>query len=162
MRGDLRGLARSVRTMAAILAAIGGQCAPAHAGAPEAVLTVRASVPRHASIRMAQPRTLTISQADVARGYVEVAAPLAVHVQSNVQQGYTLAFECQGGDVRQAHVHGLQSELTVGSAGALSARPAAGPGTWREQLSLRFRFDLAPGVQPGEHAWPLNISMLPP
>jgi len=160
MRGDPRSLRRSVSAMAAILVAIGGQCAPAHAEGSQATLTVRASVPRHASIRMAPPLTFTISEADVARGYVEVAAPLDVHVQSNVQEGYMLAFECQGVVVRQAHVQGLPSELTVGSAGALTALPAAGRGVWRERLQLRFRFDLAAGARPGEHAWPLNISMM--
>lgn len=161
MRGDLRSSWRSMLPMAAILAAIGGQCAPAHADASQAALTVRAKVARHASIRMAPPPTLTISEADVARGYVEVAAPVDVHVQSNGQDGYLLAFECRCEDVRLAHVQGLQSELTVGSAGASSARPAAGPGLWRERLQLRFRFDLAPDARPGELAWPLNISMMP-
>jgi hypothetical protein len=42
----------------------------------------------------------------------------------------------------------------------MASRPAAGRGLWREQLQLRFRFDLGPHVRPGQHPWPLNISMM--
>lgn len=133
----------------------------AAAGASQAVV-VRATVLRHASIRIAPPATLTISEADVARGYVELAAPVEVEVQSNVREGYALVFERRGEQVRQVHVGGLPSALLVGDANAIAARPAAGRGLWRERLQLRLRFDLGPQARAGEHPWPLDISMLSP
>jgi hypothetical protein len=156
----MKGRTRALFAMVAVLAATGGQCAPA-SGGTSAVLRVSAIVQRHASIRMAQPLSVTVSEADVARGYVDIATPVEVTVQSNLQQGYALVFERQGEHVRQVHVHGLQGEVMVGDAGASSARAATGGGMWREMLQLRFRFDLAAGTRAGQHAWPLHISMLP-
>lgn len=152
-----------LRSCLAIAAAVLGMalpCAPAAASSGDATLVVRATVLRHASIRIAPPRTLTVSEADVARGYVELAAPVEVEVQSNVREGYTLVFERLGEQVRQVHVQGLQSALLVGDASAMSSRPAAGRGLWRELLQLRFRFDLGPQVRAGQLPWPLNISMM--
>jgi hypothetical protein len=155
MRGDIRPSLRVMLAAASILGAGAAECAP-----DQASLQVSARIQRHASIRMAQPLSLTISDADVARGYVEVSAPVEVLVQSNVQEGYTLAFECQGHGVLRAHVQGLHDALTVDSAGAHSARPSAGRGLWRETLQLRLRFDLSPQARAGQQAWPLNISMM--
>lgn len=150
---------RTWLAMAAVLAVAAGPCAPAF-GQASAVLAVSARVQRHASVRMTQPPSLTLSEADIARGYVEIPTPIEVIVQSNVQQGYTLVFERQGEQVRQVHVQGLDGAVTVGEAGAASARRAAGQGMWREALQLRLRFDLSPLARPGLHAWPLHISMM--
>lgn len=159
MRGEVFRRGRVWLAASVMCAAAAGECAPAHQAA-EAALSVRAVVQRHASVRLAQPASMTLSAADVARGWVEVVAPVDVLVQSNAPEGYTLAFARHGTQVRQVRVLGLQGELMVGAEGALTARPATGPGMWRETLRLRLRFDLAPDARPGEHAWPLNISMM--
>jgi hypothetical protein len=156
----MKGRTRALLAVATVMAVTGGQCAPA-AGGDTAMLRVSAVVPRHASIRMAQPLSVTVSEADIARGYVDIATPVEVTVQSNLQQGYALVFERQGEHVRQVHVHGLQGEVLVGDAAASSARAAPGRGVWREMLQLRFRFELAAGTRAGQHAWPLHISMMP-
>jgi len=151
-----------LRSCLAIAAAVLGAAAGTPAvGAPgNATLVVRATVLRHASIRIAPPRTFTVSEADVARGYVELAAPLDVQVQSNVREGYTLVFERLGEQVRQVHVQGLQAALLVGDGSTMASRPAAGRGVWRDQLQLRLRFDLDPQAKPGQLPWPLNISLM--
>ncbi|HEX7892495.1 MAG TPA: hypothetical protein VF522_24295 [Ramlibacter sp.] len=141
--------------VALLLASTAAQCAP-----EGATLQVGARVQRHATIRMAQPLTFTISDADIARGFVEVESPVQLSVQSNVDEGYTLSFACRCEEVRRARVRGLSSELSVGQAPVLAARPAAGRGVWRDSVQLRVRFDLAPQARPGEHAWPLGISMM--
>jgi hypothetical protein len=132
--------------------------APAHA--LQGSLLVSAAVARHTSVRIAPPAFITLSEEDVARGYVEIAAPVEVTVQSNVPQGYALVFERQGEQVRQAHVQGPDGALLVGSTGAVATRPPAGRGMWRDRLQLRFRFDLAAGARAGQHPWPLNISLM--
>ncbi|MCD6077228.1 MAG: hypothetical protein K0R89_1166 [Ramlibacter sp.] len=55
----------------------------------EATQSVRvtAVVKRHAAIRLDAPQSLTISEQDVARGYVDVPSPMEVTVSSNVPQG---------------------------------------------------------------------------
>jgi hypothetical protein len=151
---------RALPVVIALLASTAAQCGPVGSTPSQSTLEVSARVQRHATIRMAQPLTFTISEADVARGYVEVASPLQLTVQSNVHEGYTLSFACHCEQVRQARVQGLSSELSVSDAPVQAVRPAAGRGVWRDMLQLRVRFDLAPQARPGEHAWPLGISMM--
>jgi hypothetical protein len=148
------------RTQALLALLLAAAVLPATVQAADAPLRVTASVARHASIRMAPPPSLTISEADLARGYVEVAAPLELAVQSNVSEGYTLNFQHAGEQVRQSVVQGLAGALAVGPAGATASRPAAGAGMWRETLQLRVRFDLSPQARVGVHPWPLQVSMM--
>jgi hypothetical protein len=134
----------------------------ASAGGPgaSASMTVRATVKRFASVRVAAPQSLTISESDVARGYVEVGAPVQLTVQSNVPEGYTLVLQQHGEAVREAVVQGLQDALVVAQSETSVSRPAAGRGMWQEQLQLRVRFALSPDARPGTHAWPLQISAM--
>lgn len=126
----------------------------------QAQLVVRVTVPRHATIRLDTPRALTISEADVARGYVDVESPVELTVHSNVAEGYALFFHPQGGSVRQAVLQGLGGELRAGEAGAVAVRPAAGRGLWRDTLRLHVRFELSPAARAGTVPWPLQISMV--
>lgn len=153
-------LKHALPTMIALLASTAVQCAPAGSPPTPSRLEVGARVQRHATVHLAQPLSFTISEADVARGYVDVPAPLQLTVQSNVHEGYTLSFACRCEQVRQARVQGLATELSVGAAPVQAVRPAAGRGVWRDTVQLRVRFDLAPEARPGEHAWPLGISMM--
>jgi hypothetical protein len=122
-------------------------------------MRVSAIVQRHASIRVSPPLSLTISDADIARGYVELATPLEIKVRSNVPEGYTLTFDTYGADVRGAAVQSVDAGMSVTSTGNALSRPGAGRGTWQETLQLRIRFQLAPQARAGIHAWPLQISM---
>lgn len=142
--------------------AAGNAVADSRAGGPtaQASLRVTAVVQRFATLRVATPNSIAVSEADVARGYVELAAPVEVMVRSNVAEGYTLAFGRSGPSIERAHVLGLARELVVGSGMAMATRPAAGRGMWRDVLQLRFRFDLAPDTRAGQHPWPIHISMM--
>lgn len=146
--------------LAAALAAGWFAALAAPAAHAQGTLQVSAVVARHASIRIAPPASITISEEDLARGYVDIATPVEVSVQSNVPQGYALVFERHGQQVRQAHVRGPDGALLVGSSGAVASRPPTGQGMWRDRMLLRFRFDLASGARAGEHPWPLNISLM--
>lgn len=136
--------------------------APAHAQSAQSPLVVRVIIPPHASIRIAQPPSVTVSEGDVARGFVEVAGPVEVSVQSNVAEGYALVFERHGDAFTEVQVQGLPQAVVFASAGAIASRPAAGRGVWRDQVLLRFRFTLAPRTRAGEHPWPVQISLTHP
>jgi hypothetical protein len=135
--------------------------APSHGRADPASLSVRAAVLPHASVRIAPPATLTLTDADVARGYVELATPVQVETRSNARHGYTLVFQRFGDAVLQARVQGLSTALLVREQG-LARREPTGPGMWRDLVQLRIRFELAPGTRAGAHPWPLQISMTSP
>lgn len=142
---------------AGLLWAVAGE---AMAVQPTGQLQVSAVVPRHAAIRMNAPSSFTISEADVQRGYVDVASPMELSVRSNVPQGYTLALQKHGEQVLEAVVHGLAAPLVVGGGGGSVSRPAPRHGLWTDTLQLRVRFQLSPKAKPGTHAWPLLISMM--
>jgi hypothetical protein len=152
-----------VRPASALALALGCLLANASAQAADharATLMVTATVQRHTSMRMALPATLTITAGDLARGYIELPAPVEVSVQSNVQDGYTLLFERAGTQVRAARIQGIGGPVVIGSGSALAARPATGQGMWRDVLQLRFRFELDAAATVGEHPWPVQVSMM--
>lgn len=153
------GPGRGFAVLSALLFTVGVQCGPV--SAVPGLVTVSAVVQRHASIRVTAPASITVSEEDIARGYVDIAAPVDVTVQSNAPQGYALAFERQGDQVRQAHVQGPGGALLAAAGAAIAVRPAPGRGLWRERVQWRLRFDLARGARAGQHPWPLRISMLP-
>lgn len=136
--------------------AVGAAASPASTG----MVQVTAVVKRHAAIRIAAPQVLVISQGDLDRGYVEVAAPMQLTVRSNVPEGYTIALQNQGEQVSQATVHGLAAPLVVAAGGGSLSRPAPQRGLWTDTLELRVRFQLSPGARAGTHAWPLTVSIM--
>ena len=162
----MRGFAAAARrgwaalSALAFAAAAAFACAPAHAQGARATLGVTVTVPRHASLRVAQPDSLLVSEEDIARGWIELAAPVEVLVQSNARQGYTLAFERRGALVREVEVRGLGETLRLQGGAATASRPAAGPGLWQDRLLLRLRFTLAPDARAGRHDWPVQISLV--
>jgi hypothetical protein len=61
---------------------------PATATAGDGKLTVSATVLKHASLNvLAQPSSVVVTAADISRGYVDVAAPAQVAIESNSSAG---------------------------------------------------------------------------
>lgn len=136
--------------------------APPAVAAEQAKLTVSATVLKHASLRvLAQPSAVVITAADVARGYVDVAAPAQVAIRSNSPRGYMLEFANAGDFSREIVVKGLTSDLQLSPAGGAIMQPAAPQGVTKTTLQLGFRFVLAASAQPGTYPWPLQLSATP-
>jgi hypothetical protein len=141
--------------LAAMLLALAGL---ANAGPPSATLQVTAIVRHFFKLQvLSQPHSVPVTQRDIARGYVEVAMPVQLAVESNSREGYTIQFMRHGEAFQLAHVQGLGQELRVASEGAMNWQPAAR----RQTLEFRFRFNLAPQVAPGDYPWPIQVSMSP-
>ena len=155
-----RRIASAVLALAGLMA--WGASAPAHAAgqAAQSQMRVSATVLRHTSVRLDTPQMLTISESDLARGYVDVNRAVEVAVQSNVRNGYTLMLQQEGKHVRDAVVQGPAGALVVGAGGGMLARPAAGSGMWRDTMQLRVRFRLSAQAQAGTYDWPLQISVI--
>lgn len=157
---------RKRRIAAAVLALAGllgwAASTPAHAAGQgvQSQMRVTATVLRHTSVRLDAPQVLTISESDLARGYVDVNKAVEVAVQSNVRDGYTLVLHQGGKHVREAVVQGPAGALVVGAGGGMLARPAAGSGMWRDTMQLRVRFKLSAQAQAGTYDWPLQISVI--
>lgn len=153
-------------TRVASLAAAALLCAwsaPAQAQASGGTeVKVSATIRKHASLEvLAQPGSVAITQADIARGYVDVPAPVQVAVKSNTQEGYLLVFDNQGDFFRQARVRGLAGDVQVGAGGGQVAQRASGHGVSKVTLALSFRFELSESAREGVYAWPMQLSAMP-
>ena len=136
-------------------------CAASSAPAEDKGLAVSATVAKRASLKvLAQPGSVLVTEADLARGYIEVLSPVHVAVESNSTAGYLLVFESQGDLVNGTLVSGLGNDIQLGSNGVVP-RPPPGVGAGRTTHTLVFRFTLAASAPVGRHAWPVHISVMP-
>lgn len=126
----------------------------------EAKLAVSATVMKHASLKvLAQPGSVVITAADIARGYVDVSSPAQFAVQSNSLGGYMLMFVAEGEFMRQTVVRGLGNDVQLDGAGGGVARSAEGTGMAKTTLALMFRFVLSESAKQGVYAWPMRLSV---
>ena len=123
---------------------------------------ISATVQKHASLKvLTQPLSVVITAADIAKGYVDVAAPASVQVRSNTRDGYFLMFESQGEFMRQTVVKGLVNDVQISAAGGGVAQNTDGKGMRQAQLDLGFRFVLAESARQGVYPWPMRLSVTP-
>lgn len=130
--------------------------------ADQAKVTVSATVMKHASLKvLAQPAAVVITAEDVARGYVDVAAPAQVAIRSNSPRGYMLEFANEGDFMRGILVRGLSSDVQLSPAGGAVMQSGSATGVTRATLDIGFRFMLAENAVPGTYAWPMRLSVAP-
>ena len=135
---------------------------PAAADASGASLTITAIVPKRASLKVSgQPPSVLITEADLARGYVDALAPIQAAIQSNSPAGYMLVLAGLGDFVRQVRMQGLESEVQMSANGGLIPQRFNSRGVLRTTLDLKFRFFLAASARPGAQPWPMQLSVAP-
>lgn len=150
------------RALAAVLATLGGIAIPSAATADQLKLPVTATIAKRATLKvLAQPATVVVTAADIARGYVDVPDRAQVAVRSNSAQGYMLVLASEADFVRQMRVRGLGDEVQVGPGGGLVRQSGSAHGVTQSTLELGFRFELAANARQGTYAWPVQISIAP-
>jgi hypothetical protein len=109
---------------------------------------------------LAQAHELVVTNADIARGYVEVPSATRISVKTNNQAGYLLAFEAFSAlplfESIDVIVGGVNVQLSP--AGGWVPQPYVRGGVTQE---VTYRFALSKNAQPGTYTWPLSISVLP-
>ena len=125
-------------------------------------IRVQATVMRHASIRAFRaPLQVSVTAADVARGYVEPAQPVEVEIRTNNPGGVMLGFNVNSPQVSGARFEGEDLQLSVAAGAAVVLVPKTGVGLRSQTLRLRTRLMLAPGAKPGVIAWPVALFIAP-
>ena len=153
------GMAR-VLSFAVALAAFLAPALSVHAGSISASLSVSVVVPARAVLTVeSQPAGLQITEADVARGYVEAPGASLVRVRTNSPAGWLLEFQPLQGPYRGLEVTGLGSTAQVGAAGGWLAQPYAGKTL--VTASLGYRFFLSGDARPGLYPWPVALTATP-
>lgn len=103
-------------------------------------------------------RELIVTNADIARGYVEIKAASRIEIRNNSQSGFLIAFEGLGMPFKEVYVQGLGNEVQVSSGTGWIPQPFTRGGV---TVELSYRFVLAEGAEPGTYAWPLAIFAQP-
>jgi hypothetical protein len=130
------------------------------AGSTSALMSVRVQVLARTLLNVeSQAPSLVLTEADLARGYVEVPAVSRIRVRSNDPNGYLLAFDVTAGPFTAIEVTGLGPAARISANGGWLVRPFAG--TKPVTSELTYRFLLASNVQPGTYAWPVSLSARP-
>jgi hypothetical protein len=105
------------------------------------------------------PTSLNISAADLRRGYVEVMQPTQFTVRSNSPNGYALEVLTVAPVLSSMIVGGLNSDVDLGWEGGTIVQRWQKPQVLN--LSLKFRFELVPGLSVGNYPWPVRLTVRP-
>ena len=154
---------RTVQCAVMGAASLGVLLAPGNAIAgTETKLMVTATVLKRATLKtLAQPSSVVVTAADIARGYVDMPAAAQLAIQNNSLGGYLLEFAAQGDFMRQIMVKGLGNDVQLSPAGGAVMQPSTGSGVTRTTLALGFRFVLSESAREGIYAWPMRLSVTP-
>jgi hypothetical protein len=123
-------------------------------------LSVSATVRAVAKIeRQSAPPGLPISDADLRRGFIDVVQPTTLTVRSNSASGFALEVLTVAPVLSAMRVAGLNADLDLGAEGGTIVQ------RWQKpqviDLSLKFRFTLAPGLRVGDYPWPVRFAVRP-
>ena len=123
-------------------------------------LSVSATVRAIANIeRQSAPTALQISGADLQRGFIDVVQPTQLTVRSNSPRGFALEVLTVAPMLSSMTIEGLNSDLSLGADGGTIVQ------RWQKpqavNLSLKFRFTLAPGLTAGDYPWPVRLAVRP-
>jgi hypothetical protein len=131
---------------------------PAQAGQLSAAIPVSVTVLAYAKMQTEhQTQQLHVSEADIARGYVEINDAMRFSVTTNSLSGYLLVFHPIGNLFESVQVDGLGNAVQLNADGGDIVQR----GATHTQLShtLSFRFNLSQDVTPGNYPWPLQLSV---
>lgn len=146
-----------MRTLAAFVAAALA-AATLHAEAATATIQVSARVIGRTIVTVQSTPSVVVTEADLARGWVEVADPSLITVRSNQRAGFRLAFAPTAPWVARAEASGLADILSFGVAGGSAA--FAYQGTAPRDLQIRWKLYLAADAAPGTFPLPIEVATL--
>lgn len=123
---------------------------------------VSATVMRHASVRaVSTPHTVSITEADIGRGYVDIPTPSKLEIRSNSQSGHLIAIEIATEFAAGTEVRGLGDTISFGPSGGVVSVKSSGQGMRVIPVELYFRVQLSANARPGLHPWPMQLSVMP-
>ena len=104
-----------------------------------------------------QPGEVMITAADLARGYVDVAQPVEVHVRTNSRSGYLLQVSNMSQTFSSVELAFGDTAMNVAQESWV-ARPYVAGG---EFVTAQVRVRLAPDATAGRHPLPVQFSAIP-
>jgi hypothetical protein len=139
------------------LAPITGLAPAAEAAQRGAAMAVSAVVVASARIQLThQVRQVTISAADIARGYIEIPAAAGFAVTSNSRSGYLVELRPVGNLFESVRVSGMGRPVQLGADGGTIVQRGPLPPNLSHELD--FHFTLRADVSPGTYPWPVHLA----
>ena len=115
-------------------------------------INIAATVLAHITLSAVdEPADLSVSERDLARGYVDARA--RYRVQTNDRDGFRLRFVPRVGLASEAAIEGLGSTVVVRDLEVDVMQAAS-----TRYLDLSIRFKLEPDLPAGRYPWPLQLS----
>jgi len=134
-------------------------CLDAMGATTRTSFNVNVTVQAVANVQQTTPGSLIISSQDIERGYVEVAEPVGLRISSNSMDGYALDVLPVSNLFSHVVVRGLGGDVALGVDGGRIVQ------RWHHaqtvSVNLKFQFALQPDAQPGEYAFPLQMTVRP-
>ena len=132
---------------------------PVFADSTTATMQVSVQVIARAIVSVdSQPVSVTITSDDIARGYVDVQAPIMVRVRTNSRQGYMLQVENQSETFSSIELTSGNVEMHVGDHESWIQRPYVAGG---DLMPMRARLHLSQAAVSGTFAVPIAFTASP-
>jgi hypothetical protein len=132
------------------------------AGSGSSRLLVTATVPRNIQLTTkSHPAGFTVTEQDIARGYVEVAQASVFDIKTNSAEGVAVEFHGlhNGGVIQSVQITGGASNFQMPASGGVMLIQGGWHPTVARSFGLRYRLNLGPNAQPGVHPWPFLMSV---
>jgi len=131
---------------------------PVEAAQESAAMSVSVTVVAHAKIQTEfQATQLNVSEADVARGYVDITGASRFSISTNSHSGYIINFNPVSNIFESVQITGLGSLVQLSADGGSVVQRT--PMIKNKSHELSFRFNLNQDVKPGSYPWPLLLSV---
>jgi hypothetical protein len=104
-----------------------------------------------------QSTQLNITNADIARGYIDAPGAFRFSVNSNSRLGYLMDFHPIGYIFSSVRISGLGDSIQLGADGGTIIQRGMLPK--KTSYELGFRFALNSAVRSGSYPWPLQLSV---
>jgi hypothetical protein len=127
------------------------------AGSRKAVIMVSATVMEKVTQTIVrQVGSLSVTQENIKKGYVDVPSATVLQVQTNNPEGYLLSFEVNEEMAKEVWV--MDNGRTTVISGGVGFVQQPYPGSAGEVKEIGYRIFLASGMEPGLYPWPLSVS----
>lgn len=128
------------------------------AGSASGKMSVSVTVIARAVLSVEGPTAVTVTGADVARGYVEIATPIRLTTRTNSRAGYLLTATPFSANFTVVDLSTPDASIALRGTDAWLQRPYIAGG---ETLAMHARLWLAPGTAAGTYEFPVTFSASP-
>ncbi len=125
-------------------------------------LLITATVAKSMQVTIkSHPGGFTVTEQDMARGYVDVALASQFDIKTNSAEGVALEFHGahKGGVIQQVHITGGASGFQMPASGGVMLLQGGWRPTVTRSFKLRYRLHLGPNAEPGTHDWPYAMTV---